>query len=63
MEEQNKKPQTTHGSGQSEAFNKDGIKADKLKAGLYFKTEDDGKTSVYGVGGDGIAYNLLNPWK
>ncbi|WP_262571707.1 hypothetical protein [Staphylococcus simulans] len=28
MTEQNKKPQTTHGSEQNEAFTKDGIKAE-----------------------------------
>lgn len=30
MTEQNKKPQTTHGSEQSEAFTKDGIKANVI---------------------------------
>lgn len=30
MTEQNKKPQTTHGSEKNEAFNKDGIKADVI---------------------------------
>ncbi|PCF79302.1 hypothetical protein [Staphylococcus delphini] len=60
MKEQNKKPQTTHGSEQNEAFNKDGIKADKLKSGLYFKREKDGITSVYGVGGDGVPHILLD---
>lgn len=60
MQEENKNPQTTHGSEQNEAFNKGGIKADKLKAGLYFEKRDDGTTSVYGVGGDGAAHNLLN---
>ncbi|PTK84596.1 hypothetical protein BUZ16_04115 [Staphylococcus haemolyticus] len=63
MTEQNKKPQTTHCSEQNEAFNKDGIKADKLKPGLYFKREKDGTTSIYGVGGDGVAHNLLNSRK
>ncbi|UXR34565.1 hypothetical protein MUA31_09245 [Staphylococcus simulans] len=60
MTEQNKKPQTTHGSEQNEAFTKDGIQADKLKPGLYFKHKEDGTTSIYGVGGDGVAHDLLN---
>lgn len=59
----NKNPQTTHGSEQNEEINKGDVKIHKLKAGLHIIQNDDGTTSHYGVGGDGVACNLLNSRK
>ncbi|ENK7113254.1 hypothetical protein AB3Y68_001560 [Staphylococcus pseudintermedius] len=59
MKEQNKKPQTTHGSEQNEELTED----NKLRPGLYLKQGSDETISIYGVGKNGIPYNLLDSRK
>ncbi|WP_373442562.1 hypothetical protein [Staphylococcus equorum] len=55
---ENKNPQTTHGSEQNEALNK--ITDHNKKPGIYIEIHKSGKAHVYGVGGDGVSYTLLD---